>query len=433
MRFRFGFSLVAAALALTVVGSPRAAQAVTGADLVVPQSTAERHGLTRAWFTQIPVGGRARIAYIVQDEGTLFVQTTDAMLYAIDAETGRMVWSQQVGSPGRPTMRPGANGRAAGDPSDAAIIDTLLNKTEQTDRAISARRDKVVAVANGTVLYLLNRADGSFYMDPKNNVQWKITLASAPEAGALVTEDTVFIPLVQGTIATYPITDTRGSPTNLPSTGHCVAPPVQVADRIAWATDKGVIHVTKPKVIELRHRIETTGPILARLTANPPRVFAGSIDGFLYCVNENAGDIAWKLTVGSAVRESPVVIRGAVLVASEDGGMFRASAADGHQDWFNPAARHFLAASPTKVYALDHYGHMLVINAKSGATIDTVAMPEDVLPVQNGLTDRVYLSSRAGLIQCLHEPGLTQPQNYAPPKPVEKPPEDTTQKAAAPK
>ena len=89
----------------------RPAFAVPGAELVVPQSTAERHGLTRAWFTQIPVGGRARITYIVQDEGTLFVQTSDAMLYAIDAESGRVVWSQQVGEPNWPTMRPGANGR----------------------------------------------------------------------------------------------------------------------------------------------------------------------------------------------------------------------------------------------------------------------------------------------------------------------------------
>ena len=112
----------------------------------------------------------------------LFVQTSDAMLYAIDAETGRTVWSQQVGSPGRSTMRPGANGRAAADPSDAALVDTLLNKTEQTDKAISARRDKVVAVANGTTLYLLNRADGSVYLDPKNNVPWKVTLYSAPRA-----------------------------------------------------------------------------------------------------------------------------------------------------------------------------------------------------------------------------------------------------------
>jgi outer membrane protein assembly factor BamB len=419
MRMRSGWWVGCAAVGLMLCGSARLARAANAAELLVPQTSSERHGLTRAWFTQIPVGGRSRITHIVQDDGTLLVQTSAAMLYALDTETGRILWSQQVGEPKRPTQRPAANGRPTAQ-SDAAAVDRILEKTDTTDHSMSLRRDKVVAVANGTTLYLLNRSDGSIFLDPKNNIPWKVSLHAPPETGPLVTDDIVYVPNVVGQTEVYMITDSKRETVMLSSLGRTSAPPVQVLDRIAWATDRGVLQVTQPKTVVLKYRIETTGPIVAMLAVNPPQFFAGSIDGYLYCVNANTGEMIWKLTAGSPIRESPVVIGGAVFAVAEDGGMFRAGAADGNQAWFNPAARHFLAASPTKIYALDAFGRMLIINAKSGATIDGMTMPEAVLPVQNGLTDRVFLTSEAGLIQCLHETGLTEPQNYLPPKPVEK-------------
>lgn len=420
-------------IGLLVCGAWRTARAVEAVDLVVPQMTAERHGLTRAWFTQIPgAGGRAHVTHVVQDDGMLFVQTSSAMLFAIDAETGRVVWSAQVGEPNRPTLRPGANGRAPAETNENAAVEKLFDKVDaSSEREIAKRHDKVVAVCNGSTLFLLNRSDGSVYIDPTNNIQWKVLLPGTPEAGPLVTDDSVYVPIVNGPVEVYPITDS-GRPLKMLSTsGHSEAPPVQVVDRIAWATDKGVLQISQLKTLTIEHRIETTGPITARLTGFATKIFAGSIDGYLYCVDATTGEVEWKLTAGSSIRESPVAIpdphmgaasRGAVFAVADDGGMFRTSMVDGHQDWFNPSPRHFLAVSPTKVYALDAFGHMLVLNAMTGATIDSVPMPEAVLPVLNNHTDRVILSSDVGLLQCLREPELTEPRNYVAHK-VEKPAE----------
>src|SRR5438132_4061132 len=87
MRIRAVGWLACAAVGLMSCGLAGPARAVNAAELLVPQTAAERHGLTRAWFAQMPVGGRSRITDIVLDEGTLFVQTSAAMLHAIDAET----------------------------------------------------------------------------------------------------------------------------------------------------------------------------------------------------------------------------------------------------------------------------------------------------------------------------------------------------------
>lgn len=430
---RLNAAVVLAVSSAAVLFNPAAARAADAAAQLVSQPLIERHGLTRAWFAQIPVGGRTKITHITQDEGTLFVQTSDAMLYALDTETGRLIWSQQVGEPSRPTQKIGSNGKANAEASEQALLDRVLEKTDTSDRAISQRHDKVIAVANGSTLYLLNRADGSIFLDPKNNVPWKLQLRSVPEAAPLVTDDMIFVPTAGGLIEVYMITDSRRSSAMLSSTGRNHEPPVQVGDRIAWATDKGILQITQPKNVTIRHRIETTGPITTSLVPNPPLVYAGSVDGFVYCINETTGDIVWKLTTGSPVRDTPVLVKGAIFVTSEEGGMFRADALSGHQAWFNPAPKHLLAVSPTKVYALDSLSRLLIINAKSGATVDRLEMPEMIEPVLNDETDRIFLKTEAGLIQCLHEIGAEQPQNYELPKIVEKKPaEDAAAKPAKP-
>jgi outer membrane protein assembly factor BamB len=425
--------ILATVLGLMLAGLARPAAAVEASELLVPQFMAEAHGLTRAWFFQVPaIGGRSQVAYVVQDDGALFVATTTAMLYAIDSETGRLLWSQQVGEPNQLTLRPGANGRADAGLSDNAAIDRLLEKSDASDRATSQRHDKVVAVVNGSTLYLLNRSDGTVYIDPKNNIPWQVKLPNVPECGPLVTDDMVFVPTLNGPIAVYRITDSRRTANMQSSSGHCLEPPVQAGDRVAWGTTSGVLSISQPTNLIVSHRIETTGPINAMVTPFPPQVYASSLDGYVYSVNLNGGQIVWKLSTGSPIRESPAVIQGAVYAVAEDAGMFRVAVADGHQDWFNPSPRYFLAASPTKIYGIDSYHRLQILNAKSGATIDSMPLPEAVLPLHNGQTDRVILTSRLGFIQSLHEPELAEPQSYVPPKPVEKPPEEKAKQPPKP-
>jgi outer membrane protein assembly factor BamB len=377
----------------------------------------------------------------VPDEGLLLVQTSLATLHAIDAETGRIVWSAEFGDPRRPSQRPCGNGReappiaaaapdaAAADADAAPAADNgdaptpaarpaahVATKTDDAAGGTVKRHDKVVAVVNGSTLYLLSRSDGTRYIDPKNNIPWKLALRSAPVAGPLVTDDMVYVPVVGNQIECYSIYDSRKSPGYLTGSGRNDVPPVLVGDRVAWPSDTGVIHITAPNSLSVRHRIDTSGPILSMIAAWPPLAYAGSVDGYLYCVNENSGEVLWKFTLGSSMRTPPIAIKDVVYAIVEDGGLHRISSG-GHDDWFNPAPRHFLAASPTKVYATDGYRRLVVINAATGATMDTVALPSLVQPIVNTQSDRIIFSSAAGLVQSLHEPELAQPENYIPPKP----------------
>ena len=65
---------------------------------------------------------------------------------------------------------------------------------------------QIVAVVNGSSLYLLDRRDGRPHMDVKHQQGWKIRLKSgAPGAGPLVTDDKVFVPTAAAQLEVYSI------------------------------------------------------------------------------------------------------------------------------------------------------------------------------------------------------------------------------------
>ena len=66
-------------------------------DLVPKRTSLERLGLERQWFAVIPLAETERLMKITLTGDLLFAQTDYAMLHAIDAESGRHLWSAQLG------------------------------------------------------------------------------------------------------------------------------------------------------------------------------------------------------------------------------------------------------------------------------------------------------------------------------------------------
>ncbi len=125
------------------------------------------HGLVRAWFTQVVLDpARGRIAHIVVDDGTVFVQTDRAVLQAIDGQTGQSLWVAEVGDPLHPCATPGLSSR-------------------------------IVAALNGSRLMLLDRSNGKLL--------WETRLASGPGAGPALSTQRVYVPMVDGMIVSYRI------------------------------------------------------------------------------------------------------------------------------------------------------------------------------------------------------------------------------------
>jgi hypothetical protein len=98
-----------------------------------------------------------------------------------------------------------------------------------------------------------------------------------------------------------------------------------------------------------------------------------------------------------------------VFVTNQLGGMYCVDAKSGMQTWWAPEVTRFIAASKDRVYATDKIGLLHVLSAKTGSHLDTIPAEYLAVKLTNPESDRLFLASATGMIQCLHEPGIVEP------------------------
>jgi hypothetical protein len=429
------FLLIAAWCTLLSLGEQWVAVA---SDEILSEAAAQRCGLTRMWVTQSLVNrGQGRLESVVLCDGTIYAQSNRATLEAIDAETGQALWSKMVGRPDRPNLPPGAC------------------------------RD-LVATINGSTLFVLNRYTG--------DILYQTTINGAPGGGPALSSKRAYVPMVTGLILSYrlePVTDPAKelgkidpratemsreekkeagkkaeeerrenirirqdskAPLACSSAGRVLVAPVVTyqspeEEFVTWGTDRGYLYVGRidrrsEDSFVARYRLNSKGtfsspptylPADPKVVGDSGLIFAGSSDGCVYALWERSGQLDWKFATLDPVIDAPVVIEDRVYVTTELGGMFCLYATKekaGKQAWWAPDVLHFVAAGKQRIYAADKLGRLRILDARSGALLDilpTIAMP---IKVSNGLTDRIYLATEGGVVQCLREVELTNPIVY---------------------
>jgi hypothetical protein len=71
---------------------------------------------------------------------------------------------------------------------------------------------------------------------------------------------------------------------------------------------------------------------------------------------------------------------------------------------------------------------LTTLDLKTGSRLDTLPLPEIKTKLINQQTDRIYLATDNGVIQCLHEIGLEKPVLHIPPPLEKKGAKETKQK-----
>lgn len=417
-------------LPLALLGILAALVSAASASDLMSETEASRYGLTRAWHTQVRLDvSRGRLVSIVLDRGVLFVQTDQAILQAIDAETGKTLWTAEVGQRGYPSLWPGLSRRW-------------------------------VAVINGSSLYVLNRTNGK--------LMWKTELTDTPGSGPAISQERVYVGMVNGLMTFYHlkpaeqwltryreikdqiekdklpadraaalenehwailrIDQSAVVPQVCAAGGRIMVPPIITRQNnkeefVAWATEKGYLCIgyvdrIQQTGLQLRYQLKTDAPMVAQpsyISANASMagdtgvIFGVSRDGFVHAIQEKDGQHLWRFSSGNPIVEAPAVVGLYVFVTNQLGGMYCLDARNGEQVWWTPDITQFVAASRERVYATDKLGQIRILNARTGAPMG--AIPTQNLPIKiaNDETDRIYLSNATGLIQCLHEVELTQP------------------------
>jgi outer membrane protein assembly factor BamB len=448
-----------ALVALAAIDVERAAAQSMGSGLM-PANIARRYGLERAWFTQIEVGrGRGRVneavvhvsksrlqttvevfqgpsrwqfteyerdafGQIIGPEGakrkandfaarlkrispeageprvqvqvvpevTLYVTTNQGLIQAIDGETGKTRWSVRVGSAHYPTTGAVAS-------------------------------ENHVALLNGSTLYVLRSTDGE--------MMWQKKTDGVPGASAAISDEYVFVPMVNGAIESYTLADPKAVPWIYRSLGRAMVQPALGFGSLAWPTDYGHLYVASATSRSILYRLESRETIAATPSfAAADRLIAPTIDGYVYCLqpSRQTSNILWKFSSGETLSQPPLVNGEFAYVLSDDRNLYSLSTKDGLPQWKSPGVNKMLAISGDKMYAVGEVGRLVVLDLKTGSRTATIPLDEFDLQITNPLTDRLYYGTKLGTLQCLREVGHRWPVVFAPtdgkkprPKPAPKP------------
>lgn len=347
---------------------------------LVTNVQAERHGLVRAWFSQAELDrNRHRVQHAVLADDQLFVLTTAGVVQAMDAKTGSTDWVTRIGNPNYPSLGPAAS-------------------------------PMYVALVNGSTVTVLDRETG--------NMKISHELSGGAGGGPALTDEYVFVPMFTGKMDAYSLDGERGAAWFYASTGYVFDAPVATVESVIWPTDRGYLYVANANATGVRYRFESSGQINGGPAVANGVIYASSSNGYLYAISEPSGKQRWRYSTGSAIDRSPVVVSDRIYVATERPSLHCVSTT-GSALWESPDVVQFAGASKSRVYGLDRMGDLLIIDSNSGVQLGQVRTTSTTHAIINSQTDRIYLISDTGLVQCLHEIGADEPTMHvqlAPPK-----------------
>jgi outer membrane protein assembly factor BamB len=384
--------LLGLVIASIVAQSPSAAQAASGLP-IIPREVAAAHGLERVWLAQIRVDyTNDRVMQILADEYGLVAVTRGGTITALDGETGATRWVTHVGRPEFPTSEAGAN-------------------------------KDFVAVCNGSTIYVVSRADGSALTE--------YSMARPPTgAGPVVSDSLVFIGTVVGSIEGFTPRPSENARITFQGQGMIDVPPILAGDQIVFGTSEGFVYSASAETLSGGIRVDVGGPIRVPLAYRAPLVYVASDAGYLVAARARDGARVWQFATGQPIRSAPALIDDRLYLIAQHDGMYCLSATTGEQIWYTPGAAQFLAATASNVYAADSLGRLLTISAAAGGVSDRLDTSQLPLKVQNRRTDRLYLATLNGLLQCFREPGAEKPTIHEGVAPAAPAPAAATEPAA---
>lgn len=318
----------------------------------------------------------------------LYAASATGIVQALDGETGATLWSTKIGRPTLVTQGPAAN-------------------------------DDVVAVLNGGSLYVLDSADGQLLWKKQvSSYASGRRISEVPTAAPAISDTQVLVPTVRGDLLGYDLREPLLFPTRYGALGRALIQPLVVTQSVAWATTaraarrgsttKSYLYVANANEAGTRYRLESSELIAGRpayrTKGSQTQFYVASRDGYLTCLSERSGRLQWRFSAGEPLEHQPVVFGDGVYIMSVDGGLWRINADSGQEEWWTPGVYGFVAASRNRLYCTNESGRMVIVDSATGARRGI--LPTELLNVKliNTQTDRLYMGTRNGLLQCLHEP-----------------------------
>ncbi len=307
----------------------------------------------------------------------LYSLADDGSLECRDAETGEPVWMVQVG-------------------------DRRLHFG-----AIGVNED-YVSVTNGANLIQVDAATGEVIQE--------VPTLGAPLLGAVNSAEYAMIPTIGAGVEMLPLADTTRDPFREIVEGETLSLPTKApgSSLIAWGTDRGFVYVMETQgTPSLWFRLNTDGIVSGRIaSASGNRFFFGSDAGQVYGLQgTRSGKVLWSIPFGEPFYNEPIVAGDQLLLRSTYGNLFSLGIDSGIMSWARPTPNvdELLGAFGDHIFATSLTGSLAVIDRETGKQEASFSEVRPNRLLVNKLTDRLYLVSESGDVQCLKQVGSDLP------------------------
>ena len=151
--------------------------------------------------------------------------------------------------------------------------------------------------------------------------------------------------------------------------------------------------------------VETDGPVLSSPVVTGDRVYVGTMDGELLCLNAFTGREIWSTDLGMAIESTPAVSEGRVYVGSDSGDLTCLDTIDGTIIW-NATTNGEIKSSPAvvgdKVFVGSNDFDMHCFDIADGTEIWTFSTDGYVYSSPAVVDDRIYFGSCDGNMYALN-------------------------------
>jgi len=328
-----------------------------------------RKDVLQATLAGLGDSSEVKLVQYTLPKSTIFILGSNSRLTALDADTGKRNWSTSFGSLRQPNIGLGAS-------------------------------DTYLAAINGTTLYCFEAANGKLV--------WSKPCRYAPVAPPVVSEDKIFVPLLNGRMEVFEIEKEGFNSYNIIGVGVPTSRPLITNDTVTWTTREGHMNVVPIRGKYERfmfYRLKASGAIRSTPINRDQFIFTTSENGFVYAIEEKTGILVWQASVGSEIYEPPFVFDDAVFAITNDRKLYKFDAETGELKWKEPVqgVGRYAGASQEKIYVTDGLKSLLVINPETGSVLSRIQSGEVKYILPNRKTDRLYFASNTGIIHCIHE------------------------------
>jgi len=126
--------------------------------------------------------------------------------------------------------------------------------------------------------------------------------------------------------------------------------------------------------IYFRYAISLTGRANHFPLINNNRIFIGTDQGILYCIDLNTGIISWQVKIGNNILTPPYITGDFLYIANAENNIFKISSNFGNVIWstrFQTKVQSCIGISNDFIFCLAHDGHIYKVNAKTGFIVSS--------------------------------------------------------------